>query len=42
MGTGILEAMLTAGTYAIVCAKLTASQDAVLTIFAVGAYSVSD
>jgi len=42
MGTGVLEATLTAGTYAIVCAKLTASQDAVLTIFAVGPYSVSD
>jgi len=42
MGTGVLEATLTAGTYAIVCAKLTAAQDAVLTIFAVGPYSVSD
>jgi len=42
MGTGVLEATLTAGTYAIVCAKLTGSEDAVLSIFAVGPYSASD
>ena len=42
MGTGILEATLTAGTYGIVCAKLTASEDAFLSIFAVGPYSASD
>lgn len=42
MATGALEATLTAGTYAVVCAKLTASEDEVLSIFLVGPYSTSD
>jgi hypothetical protein len=42
MGTGVLEATLTAGTYGVVCAKLTASEDAFLSIHAVGPYSASD
>lgn len=42
MGTGVLEATLTAGTYGVVCGKLTASEDAFLSIYAVGPYSASD
>lgn len=42
MGTGVLEATLTTGTYGVVCAKLTASEDAFLSIYAVGPYSASD
>jgi len=42
MGTGVLEATLIPGTYAIVCAKLTASEDEVLSTFAIGPYSASD
>jgi len=42
MGSGVLAATLTAGTYAIVCARVAASDEAVLSIFAVGPYSASD
>jgi hypothetical protein len=42
MGTGVLEATLTPGTYGVLCAELTAAEDAFLTIHAVGPYSASD
>ena len=42
IGTGVLEATLTAGTYAIVCAQLIASEDVVLNLFLVGPYSATD
>jgi hypothetical protein len=40
--TGTIEANLTPGTHAIVCAGLTASEDAVLSIYLVGPYSVTE
>jgi hypothetical protein len=42
MGTDVLEATLTPGRYGVLCGKLTASEDAFLSIYAVGPYSASD
>lgn len=42
MGSGTIEATLTPGTHAVICARLTATEDLVLSIFLVGPYSVSE
>lgn len=42
MGSGTIEATLTPGTHAVICARLTGSDDAVLSIFLVGPYSVTE
>jgi len=42
MGSGTIEATLTPGTHAVVCVRLTASEDAVLSMFLVGPYSVTE
>ncbi len=42
MGSGTIEAALTPGLHAVVCARLTASEDEVLSLFLVGPYSVTE
>ena len=42
MGSGTIDATLTPGTHAVICGRLTASEDEVLSIFLVGPYSVSE
>jgi len=41
MGSGTIEATLTPGTHAVICARLTASEDEVLSIFLIGPYLVT-
>jgi hypothetical protein len=42
MGSGTIEATLTPGTHAVICARLTASEEAILSIYLVGPYSVTE
>jgi hypothetical protein len=42
MGSGTIEATLSPGTHAVVCIRLTASEDEVLGVFLVGPYSVTE
>lgn len=42
MGSGTIEATLTPDIHAVVCARLTASEDAVVSIFLVGPYTVTE
>lgn len=42
MGSGTVEATLMPGTHAVICARLATSEDAVLSIFLVGPYSVTE
>jgi hypothetical protein len=42
MGSGTIETTLTPGIHAVICASLTATEDAVISIFLVGPYSVAE